>query len=181
MQCTVDSTVLSAQEWKVVGWGWRYISGASAVHLPRLIFPKMQWNAPHNPPSLSDALCSISLVHPLSPLPCSSWLRRLDPWSMIYSTIYALSLQHKTLFNCIINFTSTALSCPYCQVFRHRVCLQSGWLRIIWKWERGLWDRFEIDQNWSDRDWSRLIRLLDRREAKNRQWICENWGENWKE
>ena len=65
-----------------------------------------------SPLSLSDALCSISLVQPLSPLPCSSWLRRLDPWSMIYSTIYALSLQHKTLFNCIINFTSTALSFP---------------------------------------------------------------------
>lgn len=57
---------------------------------------------------------------------------------------------------------STALSFPYCQVFRHSVCLQSGWLRIIWKWERGLvvgqiWglrliktDPTVTDQDWSD-------------------------------
>ena len=38
-----------------------------------------------------------------------------------------------------------------------------------------IWD---FDQNCSDRDWSRLIRLW---EAKNRQWICENWREIWEE
>ena len=56
----------------------------------------------------------------------------------------------------------------HCQVFRHGVCLQSGWLRIIWKWERGLWctvvcgkgsvvgqiliktDSTVTDQDWSD-------------------------------
>ena len=85
------------------------------------------------PLPLSDALSSISLVHLLS-----SWLRRLDPWSMIYSMLSAAAAQ-----NSIQLF-------PYCQVFRHSVCLQSGWLRIIWKWERGSWwDRFEI--------WSKLI------------------------
>ena len=55
---------------------------------------------------------------------------------------------------------SIQLHSLYPQVFRHGVCLQPGWLRIIWKWERGLlWDRFEIliktvrtvtDQDWSD-------------------------------
>ena len=177
MQCTVECTGVKSGRMRVKVHKWCQCSAPASIDLS-----KDAVKCPSQSPlSLSDALCSISLVQPLSPLPCSSWLRRLDPWSMIYSTIYALSLQHKTLFNCIINFTSTALSFPYCQVFRHRVCLQSGWLRIIWKWERGLWDRFEIDQNWSDRDWSRLIRLLDRRAAKNRQWIYENWGENWKE
>ena len=147
----------------------------------------MQWNASHPiPASLSDALCSISLVHQLSLAMPLDWdVLTPDLWSILQSELQNYTLCHYPPQNSVQLHRlheCTQIS-PCCQVFRHGVCLQSGWLRIIWKWERGLWDRFEIDQNWSDRDWSRLIspRLLDRREAEYRQWICENWEENWKE
>ena len=146
----------------------------------------MQWNASHTiPASLSDALCSISLVHQLSLAMPLDWdVLTPDLWSILQSELQNYTLCHYPPQNSVQLHRlheCTQIS-PCCQVFRHGVCLQSGWLRIIWKWERGLWDRFEIDQNWSDRDWSRLIspRLLDRREAEYRQWICENWEENWK-
>ena len=102
----------------------------------------------------------------LSPLPCNPSIE--TSWPPDKDLFYPLCL----------NITQM-----HCQVFRHGVCLQSGWLRIIWKWERGLWCTVvvvgvvvhcggtDFDQNWSDRDWSRLIRLW---EAKNRQWISEN-------
>ena len=146
MQCTVDSTVLSALEWKVVGWGWRYISGASAVHLPRLIFPKMQWNAPHNPPSLSDALCSISLVHPLS---LAMQLLIETSWPLIYDLFYHLCSQppaqnsfqlhyqlHKysTLLPLLSSFQTPRLSAV--RMAEDNLEMGKGSVGQIWDWSK---------------------------------------------
>ena len=136
------------------------VSGGSA--LASIDLPKDAVKCPLQSP-LSDALSSISLVHPLSLLIETSW-------PLIYHLFYALCL-HKTLFNyTLFTLMSSFQTRRLSAVRMAEDNLEMGKGSAVGQ----IWD---FDQNWSDRDWSRLIRLW---EAKNRQWICENWRENWK-